>query len=616
MLAFTTLSPTSAGNLPSGVTIVGGVVLDMIGKSGARVVSELSAKTLFSGEFDTGTPVEYRGNPGTIGIQNGFTTSVLNALGGGLSEVAVRITLYDGDTGPGNFDDNQNWLLLNNSRIGNFSDVVTHQTGADGSDSVTSATKGFLNNTLDTGFFYSNDPSFLNAFYSSLSQGLVRYQLDDTRTLYDNVFDFTRGIDASFLDYNQGPTISFGLIKDSASTQSGKAIAISVLANDNLPQTVTNFTGLSIVSLPAHGTASIDYSTGTVTYTPAIGFVGTDAFTYNLSDLGPNSVPATVQVNVVQVVNPFAAIDDVATVVGASTDIDVLANDVLPGNTSPANLLIATLPAHGTVKIDPTTGLIAYTPIVGFVGSDLFQYRLSNLSPSAGSATVFVTVSIPIIINVNDTPSETTTPTPVINSTDTTSSSIPAIVGQRLLLLTLPQPNLSIPFTPVLGAAGTVATKKQTDASIGMPQVIDAAFGSDEIDKTALLTNFLDFVEPEAVIVDLGDEPPAKISVDVVKASAVEVMKPTDKAANEASANPSDSGASNSVPGTPVTALKPPRENKPDDPNKAIVGSSFSSSLANNWRLFAGGGALVLLVGAAWTSRSKWFRFAQKLRSR
>jgi hypothetical protein len=211
-----------------------------------------------------------------------------------------------------------------------------------------------------------------------------------------------------------------------------------------------------------------------------------------------------------------------------------------------------------------------------------------------------------------------------VQSTNATADPVNSGAGttqlkQQLLLLTLPTPNVILPALPVLGAAGTVTTKKQVEASIGMPQVVDAAFGSDEIDKTALLTNFLDFVEPEALVVDLGDEPPAKISVDVSKAAAVEVMKPVDKPdkpANEPAIDPSHSGASTNLPGPAVTALEQPPDNKSAGPIKPVIDSSFSSSIANNWRLVATGGAIVLLVGAAWSSRSKWVQIARKLRWR
>ena len=40
---FTMTSPTSAGALPSGVTEVGGMVIDIIGLNGVRVVTEIAA---------------------------------------------------------------------------------------------------------------------------------------------------------------------------------------------------------------------------------------------------------------------------------------------------------------------------------------------------------------------------------------------------------------------------------------------------------------------------------------------------------------------------------------------------------------------------------------------
>ena len=93
MTSFTTQSPTSAGALPAGVTEIGGIVLDMVGANGVRIVAQLAASDLFEGFFDSGTPAAYQGNPGTIGVLSGLTTAQIDALGGGLSEVAVRVTL-------------------------------------------------------------------------------------------------------------------------------------------------------------------------------------------------------------------------------------------------------------------------------------------------------------------------------------------------------------------------------------------------------------------------------------------------------------------------------------------------------------------------------------------
>jgi len=83
-------------------------------------------------------------------------------------------------------------------------------------------------------------------------------------------------------------------VDDSASTPTGQAVTIPVLANDSddgSPQPLS----IASVSTPAHGSAAISGSS--VTYTPAAGFAGEDAFTYTLSD-GQDSDVAAVSVKV------------------------------------------------------------------------------------------------------------------------------------------------------------------------------------------------------------------------------------------------------------------------------------------------------------------------------
>ena len=55
---------------------------------------------------------------------------MLSALGGGFQSFSIRFTLYDGDTGIGDFDDGDNNLLVNGINFGNWSDVVTQQTNS------------------------------------------------------------------------------------------------------------------------------------------------------------------------------------------------------------------------------------------------------------------------------------------------------------------------------------------------------------------------------------------------------------------------------------------------------------------------------------------------------
>ena len=204
---FTLTSPTSKGALPGGVSIIGGLVYDIVGLNGNRVVAQTPASALFDGYFDTGSPVGYRGNPGTIGIQSGFTPAVTGALGGGIAEFAIRLTVWDGDTSVGDFDYYDNDLLVNGVNLGDFSDVQTILSNNNGT-SFGSLVMGFSDSRLNTGFFYTTDSTKLAALYTSLiSTQEVKTQLVDVDP-YDNYFDFTQGLDSSLINVGTGPVVN------------------------------------------------------------------------------------------------------------------------------------------------------------------------------------------------------------------------------------------------------------------------------------------------------------------------------------------------------------------------------------------------------------------------
>ena len=217
---FTTTSPTG-GTLPTGISAVGGIVLDLTGTNGSRVVSELSASSLFVGFSSTGTPTSYRGNPLTIGIQSGFTPAVIAALGGGLTSASVRISLFDGDTGindgalasgsnGSDFDAFMDTLRLNGSALGasagDFSAVTTQNTDANGLAASAGMGLGFRNDTLDTGFFVATSAE-LAGIYAAVSTGTVTYQLNDLSP-DDNFFDFTQGISTSQINVGSPPVVT------------------------------------------------------------------------------------------------------------------------------------------------------------------------------------------------------------------------------------------------------------------------------------------------------------------------------------------------------------------------------------------------------------------------
>ena len=89
-------------------------------------------------------------------------------------------------------------------------------------------------------------------------------------------------------------------------TTVGSSVAIQLAGQATFPALPASVSSYVIVSAPSHGTISnFNPSTGTLSYTPAPGFVGTDSFTYTATANGPNSAqpaatsnPTTVTITV------------------------------------------------------------------------------------------------------------------------------------------------------------------------------------------------------------------------------------------------------------------------------------------------------------------------------
>ncbi|MGN6240411.1 MAG: Ig-like domain-containing protein [Cellulosimicrobium cellulans] len=87
------------------------------------------------------------------------------------------------------------------------------------------------------------------------------------------------------------------LVDDAASTVVGAPAEIDVLGNDELPD---GSTGFVLDTTSAQGGTVVDNGDGTVTYTPATGFVGTDTFAYRVTGPDGVEVSATVTVTVTE----------------------------------------------------------------------------------------------------------------------------------------------------------------------------------------------------------------------------------------------------------------------------------------------------------------------------
>ncbi len=154
---------------------------------------------------------------------------------------------------------------------------------------------------------------------------------------------------------------------------------------------------LSGFTQPGHGTL-VDNGDGTLTYTPAGGFLGSDSFTYTASD-GADSSQGTVTVEVADPSSapPVAQDDPVSTNEDTPVVINVLANDSDPDG-DPLSLQSFTQAAHGTV-VDNGDGTLTYTPNADFNGQDSFGYIVTDGRGQSDDASVAITVNA-----VNDAP--------------------------------------------------------------------------------------------------------------------------------------------------------------------------------------------------------------------
>lgn len=104
----------------------------------------------------------------------------------------MRFTAYDGDTQSGGFDENDISLIMNGVRVGSWSGMTTQVTNNTGTSSIggnNGFVTGFGNNTLNTGWFSSTNPTLLG---NILTTGRTTTQVFDVDP-DDNYWDFRYG---------------------------------------------------------------------------------------------------------------------------------------------------------------------------------------------------------------------------------------------------------------------------------------------------------------------------------------------------------------------------------------------------------------------------------------
>jgi hypothetical protein len=215
--------------------------------------------------------------------------------------------------------------------------------------------------------------------------------------------------------------------------------------------------GFAVVSAPQHGSLGT-VSGDKVTYTPAPGYSGSDAFTFKANDGKVDSNLATVSIDVRHVNHAPAAQDTTATTdEDTPTQVTLRATDA---DGDPLTLAIASQPSHG--KLGPISGdKVTYTPGPDFGGSDSFTFKASDGKLDSNVATVSITVR-----PVNDAPTLTLSARAAAGQYSDPITSVTATVkdvdtppGQLTLDIDAPGPpgNLTV-SSPVLDATKGTAT--------------------------------------------------------------------------------------------------------------------------------------------------------------
>ena len=184
----------------------------------------------------------------------------------------------------------------------------------------------------------------------------------------------------------------------------GSASATSVFITDSIPSAISVSQIDSSLAITNVGTAP-DYVwqvgtlaanqggvitiSGILTTPLAVGTITNTAMITADNDIDPMNNLTTAGLTIANVA-PMA-VDDAATVTsGGSVTILVLANDA-DTNEDMLHLLAVTTPMSGTAVISGT--YIIYTPDVGFVGNDSFNYTIADDLGGMDTATVTITVT-------------------------------------------------------------------------------------------------------------------------------------------------------------------------------------------------------------------------------
>jgi GDSL-like Lipase/Acylhydrolase family/Bacterial Ig domain/RTX calcium-binding nonapeptide repeat (4 copies) len=138
----------------------------------------------------------------------------------------------------------------------------------------------------------------------------------------------------------------------------------------------------------AQGIATLSFTIPVVMPQPArLGLFGTNA------QGGSNEASAIVSIGATQ---PTCTRSDTASAsAGGAVSIDALSNDTAgSGVLLRSEVAVSETPVHGSVSVNPSTGVFTYVPELGYEGADVFSYRVCDQGNSCSEAEVAITVQL------------------------------------------------------------------------------------------------------------------------------------------------------------------------------------------------------------------------------
>ncbi len=314
--------------------------------------------------------ITYVPDPGYVGLDT-FTYYVSNGSGTSFAVDTIDVAapllvatpdVYTVHTGDTLIVTGANNLLGNDFTNGGTIDAT----------SFSSPSHGMLSVSLTGDLTYVPDPGFVG---------------EDTFTYYiSNGYGTAFAVDT--IDVVGAPPVAN---PETYTVQAGQTLLVDaqtgLLANDVAFGGTVDATSFSS---PSHGMLSVSL-TGALTYVPDPGFVGTDSFTYYISD-GTETAYAVDTIDVVDqppVANPdFYHVTENGTLVVTGAH-NLLGNDFVNGGTIEATSFSS--PSHGMLSVS-LTGDLTYVPDPGYVGPDSFTYYISD-----GTQTSYAVATIEVV---------------------------------------------------------------------------------------------------------------------------------------------------------------------------------------------------------------------------